>query len=122
MKRSIPADREAWWTKKAEEMEAANNAGNVRRLFQLIHTTGPCKPTVNETIKDRQGILISNEEKRLELWAEHFEEQFNLPYAAVQSDAQPTPESLTVNLNPPSISEIREAISSLKRHRYSAFA
>ena len=86
MKRSICADREAWWIKKAEKMEATNNAGNVRRLFQLIRTTGPRKPTVNETIKDRQGILISNKEVRLDRWGEHFEEQFNLPRAAVQSD------------------------------------
>ena len=83
----------------------------------IIRTTVPCKPTVSETIKDRQGILISNKEKRLDRWAEHFKEQFNLLHASVQSDAQPTPQSLTVNLNPPSISEIREAISSLKRHR-----
>ena len=45
-----------------------------------------------------------------------FEEQFNIPSASVQSDAQPTPGTWTVNLNPPSISEICEAISSLKCH------
>ena len=66
MKHSIRADREAWWIKKAEEMKAANNAGNVGRLFQITHTTGPRKPTVNGTIKDRQGILISNKEERLD--------------------------------------------------------
>ena len=78
-------------------------ASFVRRIFQLIHITGPRKPTVSETIRDQQGVLISNKEKRLDRWAEHFEEQFNLPHASVQSDAQPTTESLTVNLNPSSI-------------------
>ena len=59
---------------KAEEMEAANNAGNLRRLFQLIRTIGLRKLTVSETIIDGQGVLSSNKEKRLDRWAEHFEE------------------------------------------------
>ena len=77
MKHSIFEDREAWWTKKAEEMEATNNAGNVRKFFQLNRTTGPHKRTVSETNEDRQGMLISNKEKQLDQWVKHFEEQLN---------------------------------------------
>ncbi|GAA52799.1 kinesin family member 3/17 [Clonorchis sinensis] len=47
VKLSIRADREAWWTRKAE-MEDAKNAGNVRKLFHLIRSTGPRKPLVIE--------------------------------------------------------------------------
>ncbi|GAA47942.1 ATP-binding cassette transporter [Clonorchis sinensis] len=39
VKLSVRADREAWWTRKAEEMEDAKNAGNVRKLFHLILST-----------------------------------------------------------------------------------
>ena len=113
------ADREAWWIKKTEEMEAANNPGNIRRLFQLIRSTGPRRPTVSETIKDHQGILISEKKERLDRWADHFEEQFNWPAAAVSPGAQSTTEPWTVKLDPPSSSEVREIISSLKRHRAS---
>ena len=60
VKCSIRAEHEAWKTKKAKNMEAVKNAVNVRTLFQIIRTTGSRKLTVRETIKDRQGILISN--------------------------------------------------------------
>ncbi|GAA50708.1 dymeclin [Clonorchis sinensis] len=35
VKLSVRADREAWWTRKAEEMEDAKNAGNVQELSLL---------------------------------------------------------------------------------------
>ncbi|GAA54420.1 ATP-binding cassette transporter [Clonorchis sinensis] len=41
VKLSVRADREVWWTQKAKEMEEAQEAGNARRLFQLIRVTGP---------------------------------------------------------------------------------
>ena len=99
VKRSVCADREAWWTKKTGEMETANNSGNIRRLFQLIRSTGPRRPTVSETIKDHQGVLISKKE-RLDRRADHFEEQFNWPAAAVSPGAQSMTEPWTVKLDP----------------------
>ncbi|GAA49448.1 ATP-binding cassette transporter [Clonorchis sinensis] len=51
---------------KAKEMEETQKAGNARRLFQLIRATGPRKPPVSETIKDRNGTTISNKEERLD--------------------------------------------------------
>jgi len=117
VKVSVRADRESWWNKKAEEMEAANNAGNVRRLFQLIRATGPQKSSVSETIKDKLGTIITNKEERLDRWAEYFEEQFNWSPSTGSLDLQTMAEPWAVNLDPPSLSEIRECISSLKRHR-----
>ena len=98
-------------------MEAANNAGNVRRLFQLIRATGPQKSSVSETIKDKLGTIITNKEERLDRWAEYFEEQFNWSPSTGSLDLQTMAEPWAVNLDPPSLSEIRECISSLKRHR-----
>ncbi|GAA52407.1 zinc finger protein AEBP2 [Clonorchis sinensis] len=48
VKLSIHANRKAWWTQKAEEMEDTKNAGNVRQLFHLIRLTGPRKPLVSK--------------------------------------------------------------------------
>ncbi|GAA57158.1 ATP-binding cassette transporter [Clonorchis sinensis] len=70
VKLSVRANREAWWTRKAEEMEDAKNAGNVRRLFHLIRSTGPRKPLVSETIRDQNGSLICNKAERLPRWAQ----------------------------------------------------
>ncbi|GAA47914.1 ATP-binding cassette transporter [Clonorchis sinensis] len=64
VKASVKADREVWWTQKAREMEEAQKSGNARRVFQLIRATGPRKTPVRETIKDRNGVTISNKEER----------------------------------------------------------
>ncbi|GAA57075.1 sin3 histone deacetylase corepressor complex component SDS3, partial [Clonorchis sinensis] len=70
VKLSVRADREAWWTRKAEEMEDAKNAGNVRKLFHLIRSIGPRKPLASEIIRDQNGSLIYNKAERLDRWAQ----------------------------------------------------
>ena len=117
VKLSVRADREAWWTRKAEEMEDAKNAGNVRRLFHLIRSTGPRKPLVSETIRDQNGSLICNKAERLDRWAQYFEQQFSWPPATSNPESWPSTESWTVNMESPSVSEVSECISLLKRHR-----
>ncbi|GAA54238.1 ATP-binding cassette transporter [Clonorchis sinensis] len=74
---SVRADREVWWTQKAKEMEAAQKAGNIRRLFQLFRSSGPRRPPASETIKHQNGTTISNKEERLDRWAEYFEQQLS---------------------------------------------
>ena len=119
LKTSIRADREAWWIRKAEEMEEAQNAGNSRKLFQLIRATGPHKPAVSETIKSQQGLIISNKQDRLDRWAEHFNEQFNRSAATRTDVTTEQRETWNVNLDPPSITEVKDCLCALKRHRAS---
>ncbi|GAA52187.1 ATP-binding cassette transporter [Clonorchis sinensis] len=52
MKLSVHADREDWRIRKAEKLEDAKNAGNVRKLLHLIRSTGTRKPLTNEIIGD----------------------------------------------------------------------
>ncbi|GAA50173.1 immunoglobulin-binding protein 1b [Clonorchis sinensis] len=118
VKLSVRANREAWWTRKAEEMEDAKNAGNVRRLFHLIRSTGPRKPLVSETIRDQNGSLICNKAERLPRWAQYFEQQFSWPPATSNPESWPSTESWTVNMESPSVSEVSECISLLKRHHF----
>ncbi|GAA52368.1 ATP-binding cassette transporter [Clonorchis sinensis] len=68
-------------------MEKAQKAGNARRLFQLIRATGIGKPPVSETIKDRNGVTISNKEERLDRWAEYFEQQLSWQPAGTHRNA-----------------------------------
>ena len=118
LKLSLRADRELWWNHKASEMEVAFQSGNSRKLFHLIRTTGPKKATVSETISESDGAPIYNKERRLSRWAEHFEEQFSWPAASTQLPMIiPQSETWSVNLDPPSVAEVRRCISALKRHR-----
>ncbi|GAA49196.1 ATP-binding cassette transporter [Clonorchis sinensis] len=75
--KSLRKDREFWRKSKAREMEKAFATGNSRALYQLIRSTGPRKATVSETISEKHGSLIHSRKRRLERWAEHFEEHFS---------------------------------------------
>ncbi|GAA49414.1 Rho GTPase-activating protein 39, partial [Clonorchis sinensis] len=100
-------------------MEEAQKSGNARRLFQLIRATGPQKPPVSETIKDRNGVTISNKEERLDRWAEYFEQQLSWLPAGAHLEPTGDVEPWTVNVEPPTASEVYDCICSLKRHRAS---
>ena len=96
----------------------AFQSSNSHKLFHLIRTTGPKKATVSETISESDGAPIYNKERRLSRWAEHFEEQFSWPAASTQLPMIiPQSETWSVNLDPPSVAEVRRCISALKRHR-----
>ena len=114
---SLGNDREKWWSDKATEMEKAHQAGNSRKLFQLIRSTGPRKPGVSEVINNRNGDLITNKEERLDRWAEHFQEQFSWPSTTKGLDFSSGTEPWTVDQEPPTSSEIREHLVAMKRHR-----
>ncbi|KER26372.1 hypothetical protein T265_06356 [Opisthorchis viverrini] len=93
--------------KKAKEMEEAQKAGNARRLFQLIRATGPRKPPVSESIKHQNGTTISNKEERLDRWAEYSEQQMSWPPAGTHLQPTGEVEPWTVNVEPPTASEVR---------------
>ncbi|KER27025.1 hypothetical protein T265_05856 [Opisthorchis viverrini] len=70
-----------------------------------------------QTIKHQNGTTISNEEERLDRWAEHFEQQMSWPPAGTHLQPTGEVEPWTVNVEPPTASEVYDCICSLKRHR-----
>lgn len=118
LKLSLRKDRETWWTCRVQEMETAHLAGNTRLLYRLIRETGPKRLTISETIRDKDGTLITDRTQRLERWAEYFEAQFSWPPTTrplVSGHEQIVP--WTVNLDAPSESEIQKCLTSLRRYR-----
>ncbi|KER20595.1 hypothetical protein T265_10894 [Opisthorchis viverrini] len=113
VKVSLRSDREVWWTQKAKEMEEAQKAASA----QLICSTGPRKPPVSESIKHQIGTTISNKEERLYRWAEYFEQQLSWPPTDTHLEPTGEVEPWTVNVEPPTASEVYDCICSLKRHR-----
>ncbi|CAH8585359.1 unnamed protein product [Schistosoma haematobium] len=113
---SLRKDREAWWSKRANELEAAAASGNYRKLFQLIRATGSKKSGVSETICEDDGMPITNIHRRLGRWAEFFEGQFNWPAApatSVRLSCPPWP----VTTDPPNEDEVRKELQLLKRYK-----
>ena len=78
---SVELNQIILWKTKAQAMEKAFASGNNRTLFHLVRSIGPRKQNVSETITEKNGSMIYSLERRLERWAEHFEEQFNQPAA-----------------------------------------
>ncbi|GAA52780.1 ATP-binding cassette transporter, partial [Clonorchis sinensis] len=114
--RNIPAGSEH---NPARRIIRRQKARNARRSLQLIRTTGPGNPSVSETIKDRNGMAILNKEERLDRWAEYFEQQLSWPPVATRLELKGDVELWTVNVEPPTASEVYDCICSIKRHRAS---
>ncbi|CAH8538245.1 unnamed protein product [Dicrocoelium dendriticum] len=77
LKRSLRGDREALWSQSALEMETAVLAGNTRRLWQSIRSSGHKKSGVSEVIREADGTQITNLQRHMDRWAAHFQFQFS---------------------------------------------
>ena len=85
-------------------------------MFQIIQQAG-CKGIKgSKVIEEKDGSLISNQKRRLERWAEHFQSHF-LNCKQPQPDSHPNtlPVSVwTVSNEPPTENEFSDAIKRLK--------
>ncbi|CAH8510548.1 unnamed protein product [Heterobilharzia americana] len=116
--KSLRNDREQWWAAKAKQMEKAAAIGNSRQLFRLIKETGGKRSTtVSEAIAEKDGSAIHSQGRRLGRWAEHFEEQFNLPPATIALPAIQSDPEWDIETGPPTLEEVEKAVGNLKRGR-----
>ncbi|KAK4468373.1 hypothetical protein MN116_000167 [Schistosoma mekongi] len=113
--KSLRKDREQWWATKAKAIEASAATGNSRQLFRLIKDTGIKKSAVSEIISEKDGSLIYSQSRRLERWAEHFQEQFNWPPATLSLPTISKLPEWKTDTGPPTLSEVENVISKLKR-------
>jgi hypothetical protein len=110
---SLKNDRETWWKKQAEDMENAWAIGDSRRLFRLIRSVSYPHTVVSETVCETNGDLITNLQRRMDRWSEHFSSQFNWP-PATNIQVVTTHTEWAVSTEPPTEIEIREAAKSFK--------
>nr|CAH8854433.1 unnamed protein product [Trichobilharzia regenti] len=95
-------------------MEKASRIGNTRKLFRLIRETGGRRQIISGTISEKNGTIISSQDRRLDRWKEHYEEQFNLPTATLNLPSiQHLPE-WDIDTGPPSLTEVTKAVTNLK--------
>ncbi|KAF7234176.1 hypothetical protein EG68_12282, partial [Paragonimus skrjabini miyazakii] len=71
---SLRKDRE-----QSKEMERTFSSRKSRRFFFLIRGCTGRRVGVSVTIYEKDGSLITSQSRRLDRWAEHFEEQFSWP-------------------------------------------
>ena len=87
-----------------------------QNCFQLIRQTGSKGVKVSEVIEEKDGSLISNQKRRLERWAEHFQSHFsNCQQPQPDSHPNTLPVSVwTVSNEPPTETEVRDAIKTVE--------
>lgn len=115
--RSLRIDKESWWRRQADDMQTAWNTGDSRRLFCLIRSVSSRRAMVSENICEVDGTPITNLQRRVYRWAEHFQTQFNWPPATTTDFSIENVTEWRVSTEPPTDLEIREAARSFKDHK-----
>jgi hypothetical protein len=115
---SLRRDRERDLVKKAKEMEKAFATGNSYLLFSITRSLGSRTCTVSETIREKDGSLINNQTRRIDRWAEHFEEQFSWPEPTTTRDLDlESHTTYAISEASPTEFEVRKEIHALKRNK-----
>ncbi|CAH8829913.1 unnamed protein product [Trichobilharzia szidati] len=96
-------------------MEKASATGNTRQLFSPNRETGDKRQMISETVSEKNGTIISSQDRRLERWKEHFEEQFNWPTTTLNLPSIHHLLEWDINTGPPSLNEVTKAVASLTR-------
>jgi hypothetical protein len=116
-KASVRADKNRWWRERAEDVQQAANQHKSKAFYhKLRQLNKKFSSTDLGHIKDKNGNLIEDEGAKLERWAEHFHDVFNVQ-GCVDGDllsALPVPEAeLPISSDEPSKAEVQVAIEQL---------
>ena len=115
VKKRIKADKKEWINNIAKEAEDAAANHHMKTLYSLTKTLSNEKPKKCVTINNKDGKTITNSEERKERWKEHFSEILNRPepeHPLIVDDN--VSEISDIDINPPTVSEIEQAIKRLK--------
>ena len=117
--KSLRRDREKALINKAKEMEKAFATGNMRLLFSLSRNSSRSNIVI-ETICEKDGTLIRNQDRRIDRWAEHFSEQFSWPNTDLPNVADMTVRTAyAISDEAPTRDEISTELRCLKSNKAS---
>ena len=114
VRKSARQDKRKFVEDLTEEAETAADKRDMKRLYEITRVLSGKRNRTNCPVKDKNGDIITGEEKERKRWAEHFEEILNRPPPPVPPDIPPATEPLEVNTGPPTKQETMKAIKSLK--------
>ena len=116
IKRSLVADKDAYWNQIADAMEHASAVGDSKKLFHIIKCSSKSKSGVSDTIKDKNGVLIETAEAKVERWKEHFDELLNRapPTDPIDRTHLLQKPKLNIRDEAPTIDDIVKVVKTLK--------
>ena len=114
VRQSIKNDKREFYEDLADQAEQAAHNGNMRELYDIGRRLTGKFSRSERPVKDKQGHNITESEKQLDRWTEHFEELLNRP-APENPPVIPEAEmDLDINSDAPTKEEIVKAIKRLK--------
>lgn len=121
VKKLCKRDQTKWADDLASEAEVAARTGNLRALYESTRRLSGTKNKNEVPVKNKQGKLLSNEREQMERWFEHFSELFAInnddPVLHQTKNVPKVRKVQRISTTTPSISEIEEAIASMKSNK-----
>ena len=114
--------QDLWWQRKAEEIQHYADTHNTRKFFNALKMVyGPSRSGCSPLLTSDGSNLIKDQAGLRDRWAEYFSNLLNLPstidpVALNQIPQQPIMDELDA---PPTLDEIKKAISQLNTNRAS---
>lgn len=107
-------DRRTFVDNLAHEAEQAASHGVMSTVYKI--TNQLCGKTTRQParIKDTNGNPLSTEQEQAKRWVQYFQDVLNCPEAGEPASPDPAEEDLDINIETPTIEEIKYAIKTLK--------
>ena len=117
---SFRNDLNRWFGEKANIIQRSFEVGDSKSMYKNIRDiTGASQKKSNGIVKDAEGNLVTDRQAILRCWVEHFGRQFAAPPPShpppLLSENIEVNDSPSISVDPPSDSEIRSAVDSLKQ-------
>ena len=116
VKSSIRADKRVWLENQVSMAQKAADNGHMKTLYGITKNICNDKRHSSTAIKDMDNNVITEEDKRLERWKEHFEEVLKRepPENPIATTNQPPLETKSISTEPVSVVEVRLGTMSVK--------
>ena len=101
----------------AEKAQRAADFGNMKIVYNITkQLSGKYNKSSGETVKAKDGRILTTENEVAERWKSHFEEVLNRPEPEITAEPEPGHE-LELDIRPPTFQEVKAAISCLKNDK-----
>lgn len=115
VKKSCRRDKRKWISDIATEAEEGASKQDMKTLYRITKTLSGRRRQTNKPVQSKEGKLLATKEQQMDRWREHFEEILNRTPLLDPLEVEPQMEVLDIHTGPPSKTEIRKAITSLKK-------
>ena len=116
VKHSVKNDKQLWLEGLAKEAEESMQKGNLKAVYSTTKKICNQQTRRMDSVKDKNGCLLSTEQEVQQRWHEHFREVLNRPEPAfpVEVPEEDFLEEIVVSEEPLSKGEIIETVQELK--------